>query len=1027
MKKKLLSSILFSISLCFFSLHVNAEEIFKKVASFEGGIIRTVKKSPSGSLFALGEKGFFISKNNGKNWEKLSNDSFYKIAIDSKGKIILAQENNLIEFDEKNNSFKEFERNIYESSNGSYYGESFTDIEFDKDDNLFCINNHNTDGLINSYLLIFKKDTNEIQNVEISKDTIEKIIFSKDKIFILNNKSEENNSSILTDTITYSDDKGKTWKNISIPEQNEDEYGNFSLTIDNDNNMYFCKESYIYGSFDLGKTWKKLKKIEGEDYYKKIFVVDNKLFFSSETSKEYSEDNGKTWKKLNFNNESTILDIKNIDNKLFLATTDGINIEENGKFIFSNSGLENDEIKEIGEENKKLYALTTSGNKYLEDTPNNFKKFKAKPDNKYYNNSTKGNFELSDFFAVGGTPFFSFNKKNILNFYSKNNDSNINNYKNINNEYFIANYSGLYKVNDKNNIKTIFTKELEKNINFIITKGTYKGYFNSIVQNNKNKILFLNKNNYNNSNILYYSNNDGKSWDIYKNKNIKILFSLSNGDLICNHSPDNSIISYSKDNAKTWKKINNINNIYKSLNSDDIYTYKTTEKLNFLEKINLNSNKNEIIKLPNKISLDTYGYDNKEDETKNIIITKDKIYIFDYSSKTLYYYNKSKKWEKIVLKNIKNQERLNITSNNNDLIISQLNNISILGNNSKKLEKIKNNFSQNLEIISINDKTYFLDTNENYIKKLYSLNKKNGLDLELEFTKNFSLENNNIEILSNGNILFNSDKGIVLYNKKAINNKFTLLNEGINIRISDIEIKNKQVITCSEQGEFKNNCFLYDSKLKKWSKIAKENVNSDEIYNLDEHGEKIINSDVQKNSLGHLFRIYNNLFQRSTDNGKTWINIYGEEKVKSFIISKNNGILLKQGNEFYIYSSDLAKNWGNLKGVNGSILGITKLNDEIFYSTNSNGLYKSEDGGRSWNNIGFYGVNISNLKITKDNRLIFMALNSVFISNEKQDRFFSLDKIDNAEITSFELDEAGYIYLGTDRRGVFISDKSIYK
>lgn len=1033
MKKKILLSLISGLFFYSSSLKVNADEIFKKIKSFEGGAVNQLSQSKNGNIYALVKTRLFISKDGAKNWEKIGNESFKKIIVSKNGRIVLLQKTKLVEFDEKTNNFK----TIFSLTSNSEYAESeFKDIIFDGN-NILILNINYYDGLSSPYL--YKLDENNQKTDEMafaSSGTYKYIFKNQDNIFITSNDSySDSEEGYTTSEISYSSDNGKTWKNINISKPNNEEYNNFGVFIDQENNIYFASASGVYTSPDLGKTWKNIHPIKPEEDMKiNLFITDNDyLVLETPLKKEISKDNGKSWEDLAIDKENNLSSfIKTSNNNFVLGTNSGVKVASDikSKFFDSNEGLNSDAVYFIDNLNNNLYVLTTSGNKYIR-VNNNWEKttYSNKNDQQYEDKGLKK--DLS-FFSSGSNVFFSFNNDNLLNIHQDFGRDDINASKEINDRFFIGNSYGLYESISKNDIKNIFDKGIKK-LEFESLNGPYKGSFNGVIENAKTGSIFI-KNGYEGK-YTYYANKLGEYWNIFTQNDKKILFSTSDGKVFSIYSNKQNQreldlkIYYSKDDGKSWIKMKNDilkktkisknddysqYNIVKSLDSDDIYLDLFFNKKSTLTKLDKNLNKVKEITLPKINKSKETPYLSEFELYNRKIITKNAIAIINEDS-FFYSYDEGKSWNKFKSPFQKGSP-YELILNNKDIIAYNYEKFYLLKDKSKKWQNLafKNLVSPILK--KVNNNLYLISNNSVYI-----LDNKYNFKLEVAIPEQFQLNTNPIEVafLNNSKILFNTISGIILYDKNK-KDKFSLINNGINISIGSLLLKDNNIIASEYDLATENTqSNVYDKKTKTWSKntIFEDNLDYLKEQNLHQYNKVISEftlsknenylSDIYKNTLGHYFRISEKQLQRSTDRGRSWINILNEMKASFININKNDGVLI-EGEENFLYSNDFCKTWLPTKGLEGTLNNLIKIDNEKMYSSTSKGLYKTENGGETWENIGFFGVNVTNLVLDKNNTLFFMALDKyVFYSNKEMDKFFSLGQIKNDLIKTFKIDEGG--------------------
>lgn len=182
---------------------------------------------------------------------------------------------------------------------------------------------------------------------------------------------------------------------------------------------------------------------------------------------------------------------------------------------------------------------------------------------------------------------------------------------------------------------------------------------------------------------------------------------------------------------------------------------------------------------------------------------------------------------------------------------------------------------------------------------------------------------------------------------------------------------------------------------------------------------------------------------RSNIEGNTWTNILQDvyQKVKKLNASDNNFIFALTdsyayypgggGAEYVIRSTDNGDTWQKVLVINNKdswtrenweyleSLGCSP-NGSVFVSS-SKGLYRTTDYGNSWNKIDS-SITLSSLK-----NFVFNKSGNIFTNNGKC-IFKSIDNgttwrcIDSVlKVTAMAVDNEGYLYVGTDRQGIFRS------
>ena len=420
------------------------------------------------------------------------------------------------------------------------------------------------------------------------------------------------------------------------------------------------------------------------------------------------------------------------------------------------------------------------------------------------------------------------NKFILINNFKSNFEHNNQNYNSNN---FNRNENNLYKYNYNYSNTAFFKKDSKDKSNNKNNKKNHKSKSllnrTSLINNHSNKKYNIN----NNINDKYYLNLNNN------NSSLK----LSDRESPCFNSNNN-------ENRKSFEKIkeNNIKKVQKTninlkknqqRNDETIkYFEEKDDQKRYLKNKKYN-NRNKILSLNNKESFNNKNMD------MNVIISD-----FPFSNNNIGHYNENK-----INNNIENNLKYHNLSNSE--IINTFNNSSILQKtynlNYLENEKDKNN---NYLIDEIKkQKDYFNNSSTAFISELRKLNhskdnnkkrlsnnfhhsqslnlmpsmignnNENNNKLNLNYTNNFDIMNNNLNvkdnIKNNINILNNNDKeSIFNISYDNINNKENILSKTDN-RNYDIELKNaifdtKNFYTNNSIDRYKNNKINYNKYLR---------------------------------------------------------------------------------------------------------------------------------------------------------------------------------------------------------------------
>ncbi|MFN4151035.1 MAG: WD40/YVTN/BNR-like repeat-containing protein, partial [Candidatus Sericytochromatia bacterium] len=324
--------------------------------------VKSLGSNSKGDIFACTSSGLF--KNSGDKWEKISSlkETPLKIKIDSKDNIYILTKNNsiLVSYNNGDSFFKFYSQPSHEIS-GSW--NKIKDFEISTNSNLLILENFSDQGSNNDYLVSINKNRKVIQNSLIGNDVISISSINEKEIFVI--KQEEGYSRPI---IKYSNDEGKTWKeipiNIKLPDDIEENVSQVYISKNKD--FYFLVPNYgLFLSTDLGKTWKNIYKVKNESEISFSFFDDDISIY--DTSLEYSQiskDKGKSWEKiqLNLSRFSSYLKIKD---KVFIGTSSGVmySANLNTNLTELNKGFEGGRIEKLISDSKNTVYILTMGNK----------------------------------------------------------------------------------------------------------------------------------------------------------------------------------------------------------------------------------------------------------------------------------------------------------------------------------------------------------------------------------------------------------------------------------------------------------------------------------------------------------------------------------------------------------------------------------------------------------------------------------------------------------------------------------------
>jgi len=175
---------------------------------------------------------------------------------------------------------------------------------------------------------------------------------------------------------------------------------------------------------------------------------------------------------------------------------------------------------------------------------------------------------------------------------------------------------------------------------------------------------------------------------------------------------------------------------------------------------------------------------------------------------------------------------------------------------------------------------------------------------------------------------------------------------------------------------------------------------------------------------------------RSTDDGATWTFASNGFPNPSAIdvwalVSNNNGdVFAGTGSEGIFRSTDNGDNWieinnGLPNNADVRTVLVNKAGD-VFAGTGSYGVYCSTDNGDTWFSSGISGMRVMSL-ITNSSEDIFAGTYGagVYVSKDNGTNWIEINSgLTNWSVRCLTIDSYGYVYIGTDRGGVFRSIQS---
>ena len=169
---------------------------------------------------------------------------------------------------------------------------------------------------------------------------------------------------------------------------------------------------------------------------------------------------------------------------------------------------------------------------------------------------------------------------------------------------------------------------------------------------------------------------------------------------------------------------------------------------------------------------------------------------------------------------------------------------------------------------------------------------------------------------------------------------------------------------------------------------------------------------------------------RSVDNGSTWEKVFTDTQNFSSMVMTEDGKVYAAAYGRIYYSHDGGNSW------NYSETGLvpctiptmtTDVNGKVYAATAGYGIYRTDDDGLSWTMVKGAGPDYSCLIVDADNNFYVASRGYwVYRSTDNAETWQLLkDGLTNKYVLSLTIDDAGYLYAGTDTSGVFRSKEKV--
>ena len=168
---------------------------------------------------------------------------------------------------------------------------------------------------------------------------------------------------------------------------------------------------------------------------------------------------------------------------------------------------------------------------------------------------------------------------------------------------------------------------------------------------------------------------------------------------------------------------------------------------------------------------------------------------------------------------------------------------------------------------------------------------------------------------------------------------------------------------------------------------------------------------------------------KSMDEGNHWTTISQFAGVNHIACYDENEIYVSAGKNIY-RSTDTGKTWTNISIPNQTFYCYTLKVDRygnIYAGGYDVGIYISYDRGNHWIEIGFPAVTVDDIVITPVGEIYVIAYyDNIYRSKDIGKHWEKvIDGLPNSRLTSLAIDAQGYIYVGTERYGIYRTVNSV--
>ena len=305
--------ILLSLSILVLIITVDAQTNWQQTKGPFGGMVSDIKADNKGNLYAASAGGLYTSSNEGENWAKICNSSMSEIFVHPSGIIFASGSGFLYEveddfsvtkryssmyslqMDSKNNLYGRDYRKIYSSSDTAKTWNSL--VTFPRRISSFFLYDDTTFFASADSGIYISRDCGKKWNYYyITNTSFGELADSKFA------KDNYNNIYLMSFwDIFKSSDAGETWTKLKLPPNIPGGYNLFSIFLNKDNEIFVGSSDGILYSNDLGKTWKNIyftfERVYGfcEDSSRKLFCASGDLgiyFFDRINNKMIIRNNG---------------------------------------------------------------------------------------------------------------------------------------------------------------------------------------------------------------------------------------------------------------------------------------------------------------------------------------------------------------------------------------------------------------------------------------------------------------------------------------------------------------------------------------------------------------------------------------------------------------------------------------------------------------------------------------------------------------------------------------------------------------